>query len=167
MWKCNNAQTYLNGIAQATASPKMAQTAACISNQYDHNAEDQDCTSIIPNLPSEDAGRKMKACERQQTEWLTRIVVITVALPKEPAVHYKMDGSARKFVLTSNIIGALQQRFQQKSYLGHLSSSETFVKSSKLATISTTLRECLDSESSKAIRNSRKVDQHLRVHDVD
>jgi uncharacterized protein YqgV (UPF0045/DUF77 family) len=50
----------------------------------------------------------------------------------------------QKFVLTSNIVAALQRQFQQKSYLGHLSSMETFVESSKLATVSTALRECFE-----------------------
>jgi hypothetical protein len=50
----------------------------------------------------------------------------------------------RKFVITSNIVGALQQQFQQKSYLGHLSSTKTFLESSKLAMVSTAFRECLE-----------------------
>jgi hypothetical protein len=82
MRKCDNAQTYANGIARATANPKMAKTAARNSGQYEHNVEDQDTAPIIPELPSRDTGRKMKACEKQQTEWMARIDVIVVALSK-------------------------------------------------------------------------------------
>jgi hypothetical protein len=91
MRKCDNAQTYANGIARATANPKMAKTAACNSGQYEHIVEDQDTTPIIPELPSRDAGRKMKACEKQQTEWMARIDVIVVALPKTTS-HALQDG---------------------------------------------------------------------------
>jgi hypothetical protein len=145
MRKCDNAQTYANGIARATANPKMAKTAARNSGQYEHNVEDQDTTPIIPEQPSRDAGRKMKACGKQQTEWMARIDVIVVALPKITS-RALQDGwlkMPRKSVLTGNIVQALRQRYQQKSYLGHLSSTETFVESSKLATVSTALRECL------------------------
>jgi hypothetical protein len=136
MRKCDNAQTYANGIARATANPKMAKTAARNSGQYEHNAEDQDTIYMISELPSKDAGRKMKACEKQQTEWITRIDVIEAALPKTTS-RALQDGwlkMPRKLVLTDNIVQALQRQFQQKSYLGHLSSTETFVKSTKLAT---------------------------------
>jgi hypothetical protein len=54
--KCNNAKTYANGIAHATANPKMAKTAAHNSGQYEHNADDQDTMSIIPELPRKDTG---------------------------------------------------------------------------------------------------------------
>jgi hypothetical protein len=130
-----------------SCNPEMAQAAGSRnSHQYDHNADDKDWTSIIPHLPSEDAGRKMKECERQQKEWLRRIVGIADALPNTTS-HALQDGwlnMPRKFVLTSNIVAALQRRFQQKSYLGHLSSTETFVESSKLATVSTALRKCFE-----------------------
>jgi hypothetical protein len=110
MRKCDNAQTYANGIARATANPKMAKTAYRNSGQYEHNAEDQDTTSIIPELPSKDAGRKMKACEKQQTEWITWIDVIAATLPKTTS-RALQDGwlkMPRKLVSTDNIVQALQ-----------------------------------------------------------
>jgi hypothetical protein len=111
MRKCDNAQTYANGIARATANPKMAKTAARNSGQYAHNVEDQDTTPIIPELPSRDAGRKMKACEKQQIEWMARIDVIVVALPKTTS-RALQDGwlkMPRKPVLTGNIFQALRR----------------------------------------------------------
>jgi hypothetical protein len=110
------------------------------------NAGGQNTASIIPELPSKDAGRKMKACEKQQTEWMSRIDVIAGALPKTTS-HALQDGwlkMPRKLVLTGNIVQALRRRFQQKSYLGHLSSTKTFIKSSKLANVSTALHQCLE-----------------------
>jgi hypothetical protein len=41
----------------------------------------------------------------------------------------------RNSVLTGNIVQALQCQFHQKSYLGHLSSTEIFLESLKLATL--------------------------------
>jgi hypothetical protein len=77
---------------------------------------------------------------------MTPIVVIAVTFPKTIS-RALQDGwlvMPWKFVLTSNILVALQQQFQHKSYLGHLSSTKIFVKSSKLATISTALNHCLE-----------------------
>jgi hypothetical protein len=158
MRKCDNAQTYANGIARATANPKRAKTAARNSGQYEHNVKDQNTTPIIPELPSRDAGRKMKACEKQQTEWMTWIDVIVAALPKTTS-RALQDGwlkMPRKSVLTGNIVQALRRQFQQKSYLGHLSSTETFVESSKLATVSTALRKCLESISKMSTSQAKQ-----------
>jgi hypothetical protein len=122
MQKCVNAQTYANGVAQTTANPKMAKTAARNSGQYEYNANGQDTTSIITELPSKDDRHKMKACEKQQTEWMTWINGIAVALARTTsrALQDRWLKMLRKLVRTGNIIQALQQQFQHKSYLGHL-----------------------------------------------
>jgi hypothetical protein len=82
----------------------------------------------------------------QQTEWTTRIVVIGSSLPKSSSRAIQ-DGWLKmkeKSVLTGDILQSLRRRFQEKSYLGHLSSTETFEERSKLATVSTALCECLE-----------------------
>jgi hypothetical protein len=88
----------------------------------------------------------MKACVKQQTEWTTRIAVIASSLQKSSSRAIQ-DGWLKmkeKLVLTAHILQSLRRRFQEKSYLGHLSSTETFEERSKLATVSTALCECLE-----------------------
>jgi hypothetical protein len=109
MQKCENAQTYAAGITRATGNPKMAKTAARNSGQYEHHIKDHD-ESSIPELSSKDAGRKMKACVKQQTEWTTRIAVIAGDLSKSTgrAIQDGWLKMKRKLVLTGDILQSLR-----------------------------------------------------------
>jgi hypothetical protein len=110
MRKCKNVQTYAASIARATANPKMAKTAARNSRQYEHHTKDHNETSIIPELSSKDAGCKMKACVKQQTEWTTRIAVIASSLTKSSnqAIQDGWLKMKEKLVPTGNILQSLR-----------------------------------------------------------